>query len=492
MTAQVTPVPPLAAPSSPAGQAGHCCATSAVLGWALSCVLAGVLYFVLWILLEDVALPGKGPVFPIWAIFVACSIAGFLVSSVRISGTAPPDLLGMMLVGFLLRNVGALDGFRDSWSAAIRQLALAVILMRAGLGLDLAKLRALGRPTVLLSFVPCTLEATTVALVSRWILSPQPPWVWTWMLGFVVAAVSPAVVVPSLKHLQDEGYGVVKGIPDMVLCAAGLDDVVAITGYGVFLGIAFNDGGLVLALLHGPIDLGVGLVGGYVAGWLLGQLRHAPGLPASRDAGALLAAGVSAVLGFGKLGHSGGGCLLAMTAAFVTKRHWPAERIKAADGILKSIWDQFAKALLFGCIGAAVELSFLDGSLVGSAIGVIACGMAVRLPVSYLVTHGNKLTVWERAFVTLSWLPKATVQAALGPIALDKAQEKNPVDPDEERWGEQVLCISALAILLTAPLGAVLIAITGTKWLERDPKHATPGSPTSGQVPSLEMDERLF
>lgn len=301
------------------------------------------------------------------------------------------------------------------------------------------------------------------------------------MLGFVTAALSPAVVIPSLKQLQDDGYGVAKGVPAMVLAAAALDINVAVTGFGVFFGIAFSSGGLGLAIAHGPIDIAIGAVGGAAAGGLLSLLRLTDAAP-SRYAAALFATSACSVIGFGRIAHSGGGCLLAVCAAFVAKQLWPPAMTAAADALLKQLWDGAAKALLFGCIGAAVDVSFLSADLLGAAVVIVLCGLASRLPASMLATQGSPLTLRERLFVTLAWLPKATVQAALGPVALDRALARQPRDPLEVHWGEQVLCVTALAVLLTAPVGALLISLSGPRLLSRG--DAAPAAGAASAVPA--------
>ena len=202
--------------------------------WAYLVAILGVLYVVAFVLLGAAMLPG-GAGFCLLLVYVLASLCGDVVKA--LSPRLPP-LLGMLLAGLVLRNVPTVldatapvlgHGF-DWWSSQARAGALAVIMLRAGLGLDLAKLRKLGLLTARLAFGPCLAEALTVALLAAPLLELPPAWGGT--LGFVIAAVSPAVVVPGMLDLQERGYGVARGVPTMVVAAASFDDVLAIAGFG--------------------------------------------------------------------------------------------------------------------------------------------------------------------------------------------------------------------------------------------------------------------
>ncbi|XP_066303500.1 uncharacterized protein [Branchiostoma lanceolatum] len=196
----------------------------AVLGWAA-----------LWAITKDDALPG-GNLFALTVLLVLCVIGGRLIQRIKL-----PPLLGMLIVGILLRNVpGIMVGswIDPVWASSIRLVALTVILIRAGLGLDPVQLRRLSWTVLLLAFLPCVVEASTLAVVIHFLL--DFPWLWGFMLGFVLAAVSPAVVVPSMLWLQEVGLGVDQGIPTLVIASGSVDDVIAITGFAVCLGITFT------------------------------------------------------------------------------------------------------------------------------------------------------------------------------------------------------------------------------------------------------------
>ncbi|XP_078577576.1 sodium/hydrogen exchanger 9B2-like isoform X2 [Branchiostoma floridae x Branchiostoma japonicum] len=224
-----------------------------VLGWAA-----------LWAVTKQEALPG-GNLFALTVLLVLCVIGGRLIQYIKL-----PPLLGMLIVGILLRNIpGIMIGswIDPVWASSIRLIALTVILIRAGLGLDPVQLRRLSWTVLLLAFLPCVVEASTLAVVTHFLL--DFPWLWGFMLGFVLAAVSPAVVVPSMLWLQELGLGVDQGIPTLVIASGSIDDVLAITGFAVCLGITFTTGNLVFTIFRGPLELLMGIAGGTLAGIFL-------------------------------------------------------------------------------------------------------------------------------------------------------------------------------------------------------------------------------
>ncbi|KAG0427322.1 hypothetical protein HPB47_025627 [Ixodes persulcatus] len=264
------------------------------LSWLLLLALA---WGALWGLFGDGALPG-GHFFSLLALVCAAYVGGQLVKLVRL-----PPLLGMLITGFILRNVDAINVVRHiepSWASDLRSMALILILIRAGLGLDATVLRNLGGACLRLTCCPCLVECAAIAVSARLLLGF--PWLWGTLLGplwrlvnarfsgsasrspvsrvrlkcrFVLGAVSPAVVVPSMLWLQSEGLGVDQGIPTLVMAAASFDDVLAITGFGVVLGIVFSKGNLAWNIAKGPLEAVVGLVFGGVVGGLLWFLPSA-------------------------------------------------------------------------------------------------------------------------------------------------------------------------------------------------------------------------
>jgi len=469
------------------------CPPHGIVGTLLTWTL---LVFTIWAVavtvLGEVALPGYEPiiveieggtVFSLIVLVVAAHIGGWLVSLIKL-----PPLLGMLIVGILLKNVPYIDvarGLDSSWSAALRSTALAVILLRAGLGLDPAALKQLSAMVFRLAFSPCMAECVTVAVASHFIL--DFPWLWGFMLGFVLAAVSPAVVVPCLLSLQERGYGVKKGIPTLVIAAASVDDVLAISGFTILLGITFgNTDSTAKLILQGPLEAVVGVVWGVAWGALVVMLPPMPDRSNNESASPsvllrvllLFGGSLLALFGSAMAGLPGSGALAVLGMGFVAglgwrRQGWPDNNPVAQ--VLSSMWLVF-QPLLFSLIGTEIQINKLEPETVGGGIGVLVCGIIIRILVSYLAVMGGALTHRERLFVCLAWLPKATVQAAIGPLALDMAKQSisDSKDPEEiaslrvlERLGEKVLTIAVLVILITAPIGAVAVMTAGPKLLEQ-------------------------
>jgi len=223
-----------------------------------------LLWAVLWSIIGDDALPG-GNIFGIFIVIVCASLCGFLTG--KIPYLHLPPLLGMLVAGFLLRNVRGIDLARHidkQWSSTLRSMALVVILIRSGLGLNTSALRKLKFTLARLAFLPCILEAVTAAILVHLFLEMK--WLWAFQLGFVQAAVSLAVVIPCLLDLQGQHYGVKKGIPTLVMAAASFDNVLCISAFGVFMGIAFDSGNLIFSIFRGPVELVLGITVGCLAG----------------------------------------------------------------------------------------------------------------------------------------------------------------------------------------------------------------------------------
>jgi NhaP-type Na+/H+ or K+/H+ antiporter len=393
------------------------------------------------------------------SLLAAATVGGRLATRLKL-----PALVGMLFAGLALRNVpgNLLGALPDSWSVALRLLALSIILLRAGLGLDLDALRRLHLTFLRLAFLPNLAEAATVAIVAGVLL--DMPATWALLLGFVVAAVSPAVVVPSLLELQGRGYGVSKGIPTMVLAAASFDDVLSITGFGLTVSLIFGaqgDGGVTTSLLRAPLELTLGLGVGVLAGVIV----SARALGHVRNRGVvLIVLGVGSVAGGWMLGLTGGGSLAAMTMGAVAGRSLRSSAAPIAIA-LSRVWT-FAQIALFGLIGAAVSLDFVEPSYIVSGLVILVAGLIIRLAVSYLSVGGGTFSKQERFFVAVAWIPKATVQAAVGALALDLARQEE-MGQAAITYGTQVVTIAVLAIIVTAPIGAIAIARTGPRWLQQ-------------------------
>jgi len=475
----------------------------------------------------QIALPGDqeinitvkgGTVFALLVLVVVAWIGGWVVQQVHL-----PPLLGMLVVGILLKNVPYISvarGLDPAWSAALRSTALAVILLRAGLGLDPAALKQLSAMVFRLAFMPCLAETCVVAITSHFLIGL--PWIWGFMLGFVLAAVSPAVVVPCLLALQEKGWGVAKGIPTLVIAAASVDDVLAISAFTIILGITFNPSAdLASVILQGPLEALVGVVFGLLWGVLAVFLPPSPNPSTILRLLVLVGGALLALFGSDVVGLPGSGALAVLVMAFVSGVGWRSQGWGDNNPVTQALAAAWVvlQPLLFGLIGTEIQVAALDGGTVGWGVVVLCCGLMVRMVVSYVAVMMGDLNMKERMFVALAWLPKATVQAAIGPLALDKAkqalatrfpgQDCNPVMVDIKEplpgttlvrdmvngtmvqgysgdggdllvtlcdmvtYGDKVLTIAVLVILITAPIGAIAIMTGGPKLLENDSGRKT-------------------
>ena len=347
----------------------------------------------------------------------------------------------------------------------------------AGLELDPIALMKLGAMVVRATFIPCFVEAVAVAVLSNLLLGF--PWTVGFMLGFVLAAVSPAVIIPSLMSLSLRGFGVAKGIPTLVIAACSADDVVAISGFGIFLGLTFSKGApLWKLILHGPIEvvMGVsfGIFWGFLAQWIPNKdHRHV----AFFRWLILLGGGLSAVFGAHLIHYDGAGGLATIIMAFVAGMQWRKEGWGDHNPVMKTFKQMWIilEPVIFALIGTEIQIDKINPDTLGLSIVVLLVALVFRMVGTYIAVSGGVLTVREKIFMTFAWLPKATVQAALGPIFLDMVLKLTDEDwqvlGDKDIWlgmGNDILTLAVLSILITAPLGAVSIIALGPELLTRD------------------------
>ncbi|XP_023821878.1 sodium/hydrogen exchanger 9B2 isoform X2 [Oryzias latipes] len=455
-----------------------------------ACLFA-LLFGGVWSITGRECLPG-GNLFGIIILFICSVLGGKLVGMIQLPTLPPfPPLLGMLLAGLLLRNVPYITTavFIDTrWSAALRNIALSVILTRAGLGLDPSALQRLKAVCVRVAVGPCTVEASVVAVVSHFLLGL--PWTWGFILGFVLAAVSPAVVVPSMLLLQREGLGVEKGIPTLLMAAGSFDDILAITGFSTCLGIAFSTGSTWMTVLQGLLEVVGGVISGLVVGFFLCLFpsNDQEDLVLRRTL-MLLGLSVFSVFFSHVVGFSGAGGLCTLVHSFCAALGWKSEKAPVA-AMVGRCWDLF-QPLLFGLIGAEITISTLSPSTVGLGVACISLGLLVRLLVTFLLVHHAGFNLKEKLFIAVAWLPKATVQAAIGSKALDMAREEE--DQTLIKFGLDVLTLAVLAILTTAPIGALGIGLAGPRLLARHIKDEADGEagPSGPTEPVQEKDSRI-
>lgn len=364
-----------------------------------------------------------------------------------------PPLLGMLLLGIVLGPY-AFDLLDDSLlaiSADLRRIALVIILTRAGLSLDLESLKRVGRPAFLLCFLPALCEICGIVLLAPSILGLTT--MEALLLGTVLAAVSPAVVVPRMVHLLDRGYGVKEGIPQMILAGASLDDIFVLGLFSICTGLMTGESVSALSLVKLPLSLLFGILGGVLCALILRKLFVFFEDTAQR---VVLMLAVSFLLLFAddSLGGTFSGLLAIMTLAIVLARWMPTEELSAH---YNHLWVG-AESILFVLVGASVNITYAAQFSL-PVILVIVGALIFRMAGVLLCVTKTPLSPKERAFCTLAYTPKATVQAAIGAIPLSLGLA----------CGQTVLTAAVLGILLTAPLGAIAIDVTYPRWLKATP-----------------------
>ncbi|GAQ81068.1 Na+/H+ antiporter [Klebsormidium nitens] len=476
----------------------------------------------LWLAIGETA-GFYGTIFALMIVYLLSMILGELASRV---GTHP--LCGMLVAGFICRYIPGVKAGRviePEVSKFIREFGLCTILLRAGVALDVKLLSRLVWLCSASAIIPTVVEAAVIAALCVGMLSI--PWTWGFMAGFITAGVAPAIVVPALLALQDEGYGVEKGIPSLVLAVAAIDDCLAVVGNAVFQGVVFENQSIVLSIFRAPIEIALGIVFGVVIG--LGGVLLLPRDKAEisndsdnemsastlylQDPGAEetdeetpavtkheskfeslrkhVASGQSLkalpqsgdtqrailrtlyILGFGlwtvligaREKYSGAGALAIVVLGTVAAQGWGRALTKQPRLYLLYLWSLFVQPLLFGVIGTQIDISYFKGSFLWKGVIIIPIACFARIGATVLGASGTMLNMGERLFLALAWLPKATVQAALAPQALSSAEKAK----DEKKIGyaETVFAVSMLSVILTAPLGAMILKAAGPKLLSR-------------------------
>ena len=365
-----------------------------------------------------------------------------------------PPLLGMIGAGILLGPYTRdtfLGGVMPGWllisdevlylSGELRTAALIVILIRAGLGINREVLNKIGGSAAKMAVIPCILEGGAITLFGHYAGGLSLPVAGT--LAFVVAAVSPAVIVPEMLVLKEGGYGQKKEIPTLILAGASIDDVFAITLFGSFLTMALGEGADIgKQILDIPISIAAGVVGGIVLGYVLLKIFEGFHMRDTRKAIIFMAVAISLhhLEGLDILPVASLLGIMAMGFIILEKNDDLAKRLAAK---FNKIWI-VAELLLFVLIGAAVDLGVVAESGV-LGVAIIGVGLVGRWLGVSISLKGSKLNSKERMFCKIAYTPKATVQAAIGgvPLALGLPE------------GEMILAIAVLSIVITAPLGAI-------------------------------------
>ncbi len=392
------------------------------------------------------------------AVSIALIVLLGLLSDYAFTKIKLPGLLGMLIIGVVV-GPHLFDILKPELlkvSADLRMVALVVILLRAGLELRRDTLNRVGGTALIMSFLPAVFEGVVIAFLAPPLLGLT--FLEGAILGSIIAAVSPAVVVPLMIKLIDDKRGTAKGIPTMILGASSVDDVFVIVIFTILLGMnAGGDSAIFTKLLEIPESIILGIGVGTVAGYGLYRVFEKYKLRATKMTLVVMATAiiltwleeslknvvaVSALLGV-------------MTVGFVILEKVEVRAHKISQKLAK-LWI-FAEILLFVLVGAQVDVSVAwNAGLSGGAL--IFAGLIARSFGTYMSLFGSGLNVKEKFFCVVAYIPKATVQAAIGAVPLEMGVP----------GGEVILAVAVLSILLTAPLGAIGITITGKRWLEKE------------------------
>ena len=367
-----------------------------------------------------------------------------------------PSLLGMLITGIVLGPymLNLLDDSILGISAELRKIALIIILTRAGLGLDLSGLKKIGRPAVLMCFVPASLELLGILLIAPKLLGISM--LEAAILGAVLAAVSPAVVVPRMVKLMEEGYGVREGIPQLILAGASVDDVYVIVLFSTFLGMIQGESASVIHFINIPISIFLGVGIGFLIGVILAYYFKKVHIRDTSKVLIILSISLLLVVLEDHLTipitFSALIAIMFIGIGLQKKREVVARRLSVKYG---KLWVA-AEVFLFVLVGATVNIGYL--SKVGvNALVVIAVALIFRMFGVFLCLLGTSLDKKERLFAMMAYTPKATVQAAIGGIPLSLGLA----------CGEIVLTVAVLAIVLTAPAGAFAMDLSYKKFLKK-------------------------
>lgn len=374
-----------------------------------------------------------------------------------------PRIIGMLVTGIVLGPyvLDFLDPSILSVSSELRKLALIIILLKAGLSLDLKDLKKAGRPAILMSFVPATCEIAGYILFAPLLLGINR--IEAAVMGAVLGAVSPAVVIPRMVMLMEEKYGTKKAIPQMIMAGASCDDIFVIVLFTTFLSMAQGGSADIIDFVNIPVSIVLGILLGAVTGYglyLFFETSYAHKHCVRNSTKVIIVLGFSMLLvsveGWleGKVSVSG--LLAVVSMACVIK-------IKSTAFVSKRLSEKFGKlwiaaeVVLFVLVGAAVDIRYMHSAGI-AAVFMIFIALIFRTAGVLICTIKTKLNMKERIFCVIAYLPKATVQAAIGSVPLAAGLA----------CGKIILSVAVLAIIITAPLGALGIDNTYKKLLEKE------------------------
>lgn len=377
-----------------------------------------------------------------------------------------PRIIGMLITGLVLGPyiLDLLDPSILGISADLRQMALIIILIKAGLALNISDLRKIGRPAILMSFLPAVFEIAAFVVFAPMLLGVTR--LEAAIIGAVLGAVSPAVVVPKMVSLIEERYGTDKNIPQLILAGASLDDVFVIVLFSTFIGMEQGGAAKVMDFVNIPVSIILGILLGAVVGWALAlffEKAYTRGHCIRNSLKVIIVIGIAFLLMAVETWLEGivsvSGLLAVMSMACILQT-------KTVGSVSKRLSDKFGKlwlaaeVILFVLVGAAVDIRYtLEAGV--AAIIIIFVALIFRSIGVWICLVGTSLNYKEKLFCVIAYLPKATVQAAIGSVPLSLGLP----------CGNIVLSVAVLSIILTAPLGACGMEITYKRLLAKNDAH---------------------
>lgn len=369
-----------------------------------------------------------------------------------------PGFIGLIGLGVLLGPFGFnfLYGSFLDLSRELSTIAIVILLIRAGLGISQDSIRKVGRPAITMGFLPSIFEGMSIAIISPFILGIS--FIEGGMLGFVLGAVAPAILVPSMLSLIDRGLGTKKSIPTILLAGASADDVVAITIFSSFLGVYFGTNvNIAWTIIGIPVSLILGVILGFGAGLILLNIFRKWDFSLTEKLLMILATGLL----LNGLGQSLegiipiAGLLGVMVIGFMIFNRTPKTAAKLSNKFRK-IWV-LAEIVVFVMLGAQLNIN-LALSLIIPGLAIICWGLLFRSIGVYISLIGTELNLKEKIFSMVAYFPKATVQATIGaiPLAVGVAS------------GEIIIAVAAIGIIFSAPIGAIGIRMLGPRLLSKD------------------------
>ncbi len=374
-----------------------------------------------------------------------------------------PGIIGMLITGIVLGPyvLNLLDGSILSISSDLRKIALIIILLKAGLSLNIADLKKVGRPAIMMSWVPAAFEILGYIVFAPMVFGITRTE--AAVMGAVLGAVSPAVVVPRMVHLMETGYGTEKSIPQLIMAGASCDDIFVIVLFSTFTGMAQSGKADLRGLIDIPVSIVIGIALGAVVGLVLSILfetAYKNKKYIRNSVKLIIILGISFLLitveTWLENVISVSGLLAVVSMACVLK-------MKSNEVVTKRLSEKFGKLwiaaeiMLFVLVGAAVDISYTMNAGI-AAVGMIFLALIFRSVGVWLCLVGTKLNIKERIFCVIAYLPKATVQAAIGSVPMAMGLS----------CGQIVLSVAVVAILITAPLGAIGIDFTYKRFLRKE------------------------